>query len=164
MPPARLFGISVLLSFVIWSVVAVRFLWPALRRQPRPDALRPILLLHSFRFIGLAFLIPGVVSPNLPQEFAVPAAYGDLAAALLAIFSLFTLGSALEGGAVWIFNIVGTADLLFAFYQGRIGVGVEPGLFGAAYFIPTVVVPLLLVTHVIVFRLLLRRTMPSNLT
>jgi hypothetical protein len=151
------FGISVALSLIAWSSVAVLYLWPALRSLPRVRALQPLLLLHSFRFIGLAFLVPGVVSPELPSAFARPAAYGDLAAAVLALLSLAALRTPLGLALVWIFNVVGTADLLHAIYLGRIGVGVEPGHLGAAYFIPTVVVPLLLVTHVLVFRLLLRR-------
>jgi hypothetical protein len=111
--------------------------------------------LHSFRFIGLAFLVPGVISPDLPGAFARPAAYGDLIAALLALLALAGLQSRLGIGLVWLFNLWGTADLLYAFYQGRFGVGFEPGQLGAAYFIPTVVVPLLLVTHGLVFRILL---------
>jgi len=56
---------------------------------------------------------------------------------------------------VWVFNLWGTADLLYAFYQGN-AVGFAPGQLGAAYFIPTVIVPLLLITHGLMFRLLLR--------
>ena len=155
MPPQALFGTSVALSFVAWGIVAARFLWPALRNLPRAQALQPLLLLHCFRFIGLAFLVPGVVSPDLPSGFARPAAYGDLIAAVLALLALARLGRPLGIGLAWVFNLWGTADLLHAFYQGRVGVGFEPGQLGAAYFIPTVVVPLLLITHGLVFRLLL---------
>jgi hypothetical protein len=155
-PPQALFGTCVALSFVTWEVIAAQYLWPALRGQPRARALRPLLLLHSFRFIGLAFLVPGVVSPDLPGAFARPAAYGDLIAAVLALLALAGLQSGLGIGLVWVFNLWGSADLLYAFYQGLIGVGIKPGQLGAAYFIPTVVVPLLLVTHGLVFRLLLR--------
>ena len=153
MPPQALFGTSIALSFLAWGIIAARYLWPALHKQPRANALRPLLLLHSFRFIGLAFLVPGVVSPALPDGFARPAAYGDLIAAALALLALAGLQSRLGIGLVWVFNLWGSADLLYAYYQGR--VGVEPGQLGAAYFIPTVVVPLLLITHGLVFRLLL---------
>jgi hypothetical protein len=153
-PPNALFGISIAFGFLVWGIVAARYLWPALRQQPRANALRPLLLLHSFRFIGLAFLVPGVVSPDLPAGFARPAAYGDLIAAALALLALAGLQSRLGIGLVWVFNLWGSADLLYAYYQGR--VGVEPGQLGAAYFIPTVVVPLLLITHGLVFWLLLR--------
>ncbi len=100
--------------------------------------------------------MPGVVSPDLPDAFVRPAAYGDLATSLLALLGIATLGSRLGTIVVWLFNMVGTVDLLNAFYQGnRLGIGITPGLQGAAYFIPTVLVPLLLVTHALVFRILL---------
>jgi hypothetical protein len=156
MAPGRIFGISIALGFLAWGIVAARYLWPALSARTRADALRPILLLHSFRFIGLAFVVPGVVSPDLPEAFAQPAAYGDLVAAVLALIALAALRSGLGIPLVWVFNVWGTADLLYAYYLGRIGVGVEPGHLGAAYFIPTVIVPLLLITHGLAFRLLVR--------
>jgi hypothetical protein len=156
MPPAAVFGISVLLGFVGWGMIGARYIWPALRGRSRTEALRPVLLLHVFRFVGLAFLVPGVVSPDLPDAFAQPAAYGDLATSLLALLAIATLGTRLGTIIVWVFNVIGTVDLLNAFYQGnRLGVGMTPGLQGAAYFIPTVLVPLLLVTHALVFRILL---------
>jgi hypothetical protein len=158
MPARALFGINVAFGFLVWGVVAWQYIWPAVRHRPRADALRPLLLLHAFRFVGLAFLIPGVVSPDLPAAFARPAAYGDLLTATLALFSLATLKT--RGGIilVWAFNVIGTSDLLYAFYVAdRVGVGQDPGLQGAAYFIPTALVPLLIITHGIVFRLLLQR-------
>ncbi len=156
MSPQAIFGISVLLGFVVWGMIVARYVWPALRGRPRTEALRPVLLLHAFRFVGLAFLVPGVVSPELPAAFAQPAAYGDLATCMLALLAIAMLASRLPTIIVWVFNIVGTVDLLNAFYQAdRLGVGMTPGLQGAAYFIPTVLVPLLLVTHVLVFRILL---------
>jgi hypothetical protein len=85
MPPRALYGVSIAFSFIAWGIVAAQYLWPALRSQPRARALRPLLLLHSFRFVGLAFLVPGVVSPDLPAAFARPAAYGDLITAVLAL-------------------------------------------------------------------------------
>ena len=158
MPAQALFGISVVFSFIAWGLVVRLYIWPVLRDQQRRHALLPILVLHSFRFVGLAFLIPGVVSPQLPMAFARPAAFGDLITAVLALAAILTLRSTVGIILVWAFNLVGTADLLNAFYQGnRTAVGLDPGLQGAAYFIPTVLVPLLLITHGLVFRLLLRR-------
>jgi hypothetical protein len=155
MLPLAFFGISVGLSFAAWGIIAALYLWPALRNLPRARALRPLLLFHSFRFVGLAFMIPGVVSPELPGAFARPAAYGDLIAAMLALLALAGLPSRLGIGMVWVFNLWGSADLLYAFYQGLIGVGIKPGQLGAAYFIPTAVVPFLMITHGLVFRILL---------
>src|SRR5215469_2564273 len=131
MPSPVLFGISAAFGLVVWGAVAWDYIWPALRERPTPDNLKPILLLHGFRFLGLTFLVPGVVSPDLPAAFAQPVAYGDFITAILALLALAMLGT--RSGALlnWIFNILGTADLLFAVY-----------------------VPLLLITHSLAFRVL----------
>jgi hypothetical protein len=154
--PQALFGVSVLFGFIAWGIVAARYIWPALRHRPLTDALRPLLLLHAFRFVGLAFVIPGVVSPDLPDAFARPAAYGDLATAILALLAFAILPGKLGIILVWAFNLLGSVDLLYAFYEGN-GTGLEAGQLGAAFFIPTVFVPLLLITHAIIFRLLLKQ-------
>jgi hypothetical protein len=91
MRPQAIFGISVFFAFVVWGIIGVQDIWPALRSRRRARALRPLLLLRSLRFIGLAFLAPGVVSPDLPDSFARPAAYGDPATAMLALLTLATL-------------------------------------------------------------------------
>jgi hypothetical protein len=103
----------------------------------------------------LAFLVPGVVSPDLPSAFAHSAAYGDIIAAVLALLSLLALPTRAGVVMVWIFNLWGSADLLRAFYEGNAN-GMQAGQLGAAYFIPTLFVPLLLITHVLVFRILLQ--------
>ena len=125
-----------------------------------PACTRPAAVTRLARLsvIGLAFLVPGLVSPDLPIAFARPAAYGDLMTAVLAWLALALLPSRLGCVLVWVFTCCGSADLLYAFYQGnRTGLGHAPGLMGAAYFIPTILVPLLLITHGLVFRLLLTR-------
>jgi hypothetical protein len=151
----ELFGASIVLSFIAWGVVTASYFWPELRRRPRAEALRPLLLLHAFRFVGLAFLVPGVVSPELSAAWARPAAYGDLVAALLALLALAGLKSRPGLALVWVFNLWGAADLLYAFYHAN-AVGLDPGRLGAGYFIVTVLVPLLLITHALVFWLLVR--------
>ena len=157
MPSPVLFGISVAFGLAVWGVVARHYIWPALRERPSPENLRPILLLHAFRFLGLAFMVPGVVSPELPAAFAQPVAYGDFISAILALLALATLGTRTGTLLSWVFNTVGTADLLFAFYQGsRISLPDTPGLLGAAYFILNGYVPLLLITHALAFRILVR--------
>jgi len=85
------FFISIAFSFIAWGIVAKRYLWPKLHLKSRDEALRPLLILHAFRFEGLAFLVPGIVSPNLPAAFAHAAAYGDFTAAILALLSLASL-------------------------------------------------------------------------
>ena len=114
-----------------------------------------LLILHSFRFIGLAFLVPGVVSPDLPSTFAHSAAYGDIISAILALFALISLPSTAGVVIAWIFSLWGSADLFNAFYQAN-RAGLMPGQLGAAYFLPTCVVPLLLITHGLAFRILVQ--------
>ena len=161
MSPLASFGISLAFSFIAWGVVLARYVWPKLRRQSRADAMRPLLLLHGFRFVGLSFLLPGVVSLDLPPAWALPAAYGDIIAAALALLALATLNSTVGIPLVWVFNLWGSADLVNAFYRGN-QVGLEPGQLGAAYFVVTVLVPLLLITHGLVFQLLLQRDGPRR--
>jgi hypothetical protein len=149
------FFISIAFSLIAWGIVAARYIWPELRLRTRVEALRPLLIFHSFRFIGLAFLVPGVVSPDLPSAFARSAAYGDLVAAILALLALISLQSATGFAITWLFNLWGTADLFNAFYQAN-HAGLMAGQLGATYFIPTLIVPLLLITHGLGFRILLQ--------
>ena len=149
------FFVSIAFSFVAWGIVTARYIWPELRLRQRTEALRPLLILHSFRFIGLALLVPGVVSPDLPVSFAHYAAYGDLIAAILALLSLLLLPSTAGVAAVWIFSLLGSADLLNVFYQGN-HTGLLAGQLGATFFLPTLIVPLLLITHGLTFRILLQ--------
>jgi hypothetical protein len=155
MNPQLCFGISVALGFLVWGLVTAGYIWPALRTEPGPERFRPILLLHSFRFVGLAFVVPGVVAPELPAAFAQPAAYGDLIACVLALTALGLLRARIGPVVLWIFNLWGTGDLLYAYYQGVIGAPLLAGQLGAGYFIPTALVPLLLITHGLAFRMLL---------
>jgi hypothetical protein len=100
-------------------------------------------------------LVPGVVSPDLPPAFAHPAAFGDIIAAILALVSLLLLPRAAGVAVAWIFNLWGLADLFNAFYQAN-HAGLLAGQLGSAFFLPTLIVPLLLITHVLVFRILLQ--------
>ena len=153
-----LFGLSIVMSFIAFGIVTKLYIWPRLRVMRREDALIPLVVPHTFRFVGLSFLIPGVVSPSLASAFAAPAAYGDLVAAVLAVVATLALSARASWAIpmVWVFNVWGAVDLLHAIYQWQIGVRIGPGSLGAAFFIPTVVVPPLLVTHGLIFWLLLR--------
>jgi hypothetical protein len=153
--PQLWFFVSIAFSFIAWGIVTARYIWPELRRRQRAEALRPLLILHSFRFIGLAFLVPGVVSPDLPSTFAHSAAYGDVISAILALLALISLPSAAGVVIAWIFSLWGSADILYAFYQAN-RAGLMAGQLGATYFLPTFVVPLLLITHGLAFRILLQ--------
>jgi hypothetical protein len=155
---AAVFGLSVAMSFVAFGIVTKLYILPCVRLMGRREALLAMVVPHTFRAVGMSFLVPGVVSSALAPAFAAPAAYGDLIAAILAIVAVFALVARSSGAIplVWIFNVWGTGDLLHAMYEGRIGVGISPGSLGAAYFIPTVAVPALLILHGVIFWLLLR--------
>jgi hypothetical protein len=150
-----IFGLQVVLSLVGYSLIARIYVAPRLAALPLPAALTPLLLLHAFRHLGMVFLVPTVVGPELPPAFAVPAAYGDLLAALLALLAIAALRMEwpLAIALVWVFNSVGLLDLVNAFYQGQR----NDVQLGAAYYIPTFVVPALLVTHAMIFGMLIRR-------
>ena len=148
------FFVSIAFSLVAWGTVTAQYIWPELRWRESAEALRPLLILHSFRFIGLAMLVPGVVSPDLPLAFVQPAAYGDIIAAILALLTLVLLPSAAGIAVAWLFSVWESADLLNAFFQAN-HAGLLAGQLGAAFFLPTLVVPLLLITHGLAFRILL---------
>lgn len=147
-------------SLLVLGLLAKWVLAPWLAKQSQREALFWLTLPHAFRYIGMVFLVPGVVAQPLPDSFAIPAAYGDLSAAVLALLALVLLRNGWKGaiGVVWLFNVVGVVDLLNALRH----VDVAPK-FGAAWYIPTLLVPLLLVTHFMIFaRLLKAREKPEN--
>ena len=124
----------------------------------RVAAHRAIATLHSFRFFGLVFILPGVVGPDLPASFAAFAAYGDFATGVLAMLALLTVRiRPLFWLFVVAFNVVGTVDLIVDYYHAiRVGLPAHGGQLGAAYAIPIIYVPLLMITHVAAFYLLAR--------
>jgi len=157
MPIPFILPMCIIIGFVVYGLIAKWYVMPKLKVMPLAEALKPILLIHSFRYIGMAFLIDGVTAAPLDLRFANPAAYGDLLAAVLALATLAAIQFKWKGTLLlaWIFNIEGTLDLFFAVFQGLRHT--EDGQLGATFFIPAVIVPLLLVTHFITFRLLIKQ-------
>jgi hypothetical protein len=156
----QIFGLQVLLSFVLFTLIARWYVSPRLAALPVDRALQPLLVLHASRHMGLVFLVPTVVGGTLPTAFAAAAAYGDLLAGVLALAALVALRAraSVAMPLTWLFNVVGLLDLLNAFYQGL----THNVQLGAAYYIPTFIVPALMVTHVMIFRLLLRHPGPAG--
>ncbi len=154
MDTQAIFGLQFVLSLVVWGVIGKSLLAPWLEKKSAHEALFLLTLPHAFRHVGMVFLVPGVVAQPLPEAFANPAAYGDLVTGALALSALIALRTGWAGtlALVWLFNIVGTVDLLNALRHGD----VAPD-FGAAWYIPTFLVPALLVTHVMIYMRLLRR-------
>jgi hypothetical protein len=158
MPTQVLFQIQLVLGYVTWLLCFGAYGLPWLRSMDRVAAHRAIATLHSFRFFGLVFIVPGVVSPDLPADFAVLAAYGDVATGVLAMLALLTVRI---GPLFWLFivafNLVGTIDLLVDYYDAiRVDLPAHAGWLGATYAIPILYVPLLMITHIAAIYLLVR--------
>ena len=157
--PATIFQVHLVLGYVAWLLCFGAYIWPRLKSVDRVEAQRAIATLHSFRFFGLVFILPGVVGPNLPAGFATFAAYGDLATGILAMLALVTVKiRPLFWPFVVAFNLVGAADIILDYYHGiQVGLPALAGQLGAAYAIPILYVPLLMITHFAAFYLLVRR-------
>jgi len=153
-----LFQAHLVLGYVAWLLCFRVYLWPRLKAMNHFEAQRAIATLHSFRFFGLVFILPGVVGSNLPSGFAAFAAYGDFATGILALLALLTVRTRpLFWLFVVMFNCVGFVELVFDYYHAiQVGLPAAAGELGAAYAIPIIYVPLLMITHVVAFCLLAR--------
>ena len=153
----RVLPLNLIANTAIFYVAARLYLLPLIPRFRPQQILVPILLLHSMRHLGMMFLTRGATYPGLPSEFANEAAFGDLVTAIIAFVAipLVLSGSGLAKPVVWVFNIVGTADLIVAITTATIYNA--PPAMGPAYWIPALWVPLLLVTHYVTFVLLRHR-------
>ncbi len=153
-----LFQTHLVLGYVAWLLCFGAYIWPWLRSMDGVAAQRAIATLHSFRFFGLVFILPGVVSPDLPASFATFAAYGDFATGLLAMLALLMVRiRQLFWLFVVAFNVAGTVDLIVDYYLAiQADLPAHAGLFGATYAIPVIYVPLLMITHIAAFYFLVR--------
>ena len=158
MSQATVFWIHLVLGYVAWLLFFRAYALPRLRSMDWMESQRAIATLHSFRFFGLVFLVPGVIGPNLPTSFAEFAAYGDFATGILAILALLTFRiRPLFSFFVLAFNVVGAGDILIDYYHGnQVGLAPIAGQLGATYAIPIIYVPLLMITHIAAFCLMVR--------
>jgi hypothetical protein len=159
MSPQVLFEIQLVLGYIAWLLCFGVYVWPRLKSMDRVEVQRAIATLHSFRFFGLVFILPGVVGSNLPAGFAEFAAYGDFATGVLAMLALLTVRiRPIFWTLVVAFNVVGTADIILDYSHAiQVGLPVLAGELGAGYAIPIIYVPLLMITHVVAFYFLARR-------
>lgn len=155
MSTATIFDIHLAVGYVPWLLSFFVYMLPWLKSMDRFEAHRAIATLHSFRFFGLVFVVPGVVGANLPSSFATFAAYGDFATGLLAMLALLMVRvRPLFWLFVVAFNVVGSVDILVDYYHGnQVGLPELAGQLGATYAIPIIYVPLLMITHFVAFYL-----------
>jgi hypothetical protein len=158
MSPQTIFKLHLVLGYVACLLCFGVYVLPRLKSMDRVEAQRAIATIHSFRFFGLVFILPGVVGPNLPAGFASFAAYGDFATGLLAILALLTVRvRPLFWLFVAAFNLLGAADIILAYYNAiQAGLPAVAGELGAVYVIPIIYVPLLMITHFVAFYWLVR--------
>lgn len=158
MSPETIFRIQLVLGYVAWVLCFRAYVWPRLKSTDMVAAQRAIATLHSFRFFGLVFILPGVIG-NLPASFGPFAAYWDLATGVLAMLALLTVRvRPVFWSFVVAFNVVGIVDLILDYYHATVaGLPAVAGQLGAAYVIPIIYVPLLMITHVAAFYLLVRQ-------
>jgi hypothetical protein len=158
MSPQTIFQLHLVLGYVACLLCFSAYAWPRLKSMDRLEAHRVIATVHSFRFFGLVFILPGIVGPNLPASFAVFAAYGDFATGVLAILALLTARiRPLFWSFVIAFNLVGATDLIVDYYHAvRAGLPAIAGQLGAAYAIPIIYVPVLMITHAVALYWLVR--------
>lgn len=157
MSPTVIFDTHLVLGYVAWLLCFAAYIWPRLRSMDRVAAQRVIATLHSFRFFGLVFILPGVVG-NLPAGFGPFAAYGDFATGLLALLALLTVRvRPLFWPLVVAYNVVGMVDIIVDYYHGVVlHLAPVAGRLGATYAIPIIYVPILMITHVAALYLLAR--------
>jgi hypothetical protein len=166
MSPETIFQLHLVLGYVAWLLFFGVYVLPIFKSMDRVEAQRAIATLHSFRFFGLVFILPGVVGPNLPADFAAFAAYWDFATGILAMLALLTVRiRPIFWALVVAFNLVGTVDLILDYYHAtRVGLPAIAGQLGAAYAIPIIYVPALMITHLAAFYLLVQPTMTTAAT
>jgi len=147
--------VNLVFSTLVFWVAARIYLLPRLRELMPQTVLLPILLLHSFRHLGLMFLAPGATYAGIPPQFAYPASFGDLLAAMLALASILAVVKNFRSSRllVWVFDVEGSMDLVVAIALATIYGAAA--FMGPASWIPAFWVPAL-VTHYITFVILLR--------
>lgn len=152
MDTEQIFLTQFILSIIIFSLIARWYVSPRIATLTTKKALIPLVIPHMFRYIGLSFAVPQLAGAGLRADFAGAAAYGDLASAVLAFVAVIALRNNWRASIplVWLFNIVGTADLVNALRQVDV-----VSQFGVVWYIPTFIVPVLLVTHFMIFARLL---------
>ena len=158
MSTETVFQIHLVSGYAAWALCFGAYVLPWLKSMDRADAFRAMATLHSFRFFGLAFIVPGVVGPDLPASFAIFAAYGDFATGMLALLALVTFRiRPLFWALVIAFNLVGAGDLILDYYHAiQANLPANAGALGATYAIPVLYVPVLMITHLLAFYWLLR--------
>jgi hypothetical protein len=157
MDSTQIFWMQILTSAFVFGIVAVWYVWPSLTKLSRNSALIPLLFVHVPRYVGMTLLVTGMVDPKLPREFLSNTAYGDLLEAALALASLFALRAnwRFAVSLVWVANTWGFVDLLNAL-RSILQVNLPSFDLGTAWYIYTFYGPLVVVSHLMIFWILIK--------
>jgi hypothetical protein len=153
---ATIFWLQLLVSCGVFGFIATSYVWPLLTKLSRNNALIALLFVHVFRYVGMTLLVTYMVDQNLPKSFVSSAAYGDLLEAALALGSIVALRSnwRFAIALVWVTNLWGFADLLNG-VRGVVQLNVPSFDLGSIWFIYTFYAPLVVVSHVMIFWILI---------
>ena len=159
MTSVTIFWMQLFASAVVFTIVAVWYVWPHLAKLPRNSALVPLLWVHVPRYVGMTLLVTGMVDPKLPREFLSSAAYGDLLEAALALTSIIALRSnwRFAIALVWVTNTWGFVDLLNG-VRGVVQLNVPSFNLVTFWYVYTFYAPLVIVSHLMIFWILIKPT------
>ena len=154
--PLAIFALQFLWFLIAWATIAVLVVEPRLRGAHQNDILAVWVLPQVFRILGLGLLVPSL-SPDMPASFALPTAVGDALTALLALIAVVALTRRWQRARqlAWAVNLVGSLDLGLALPHAA-AIGAAQYLAGQWY-VPVLVVPLMITSHAMAFRALLQR-------
>jgi len=158
MSSLQIFSLQILLSLIVYFLIMKWYISPRLSNLRVSQALVFMLFIHSFRHIGLTILIPSIVDSDIPGSFIRQYAFGEYFIAALAVICLVGLTVQIRGSAyiVWVFNIIGTILVIYAWIQFYI-IDITKYKLGTFWFIPTFYMPALLVSHYVIFLMLIKR-------
>ena len=157
MNSVTIFWLQLLSSVFVFSLVTAWYVWPYLTKLSRNSCLIALLFVHVPRYVGMTLLVPGMIDPKLSGEFLFSAAYGDLLEAALALASIFALRSnwRFAVALVWVTNLWGFVDLLNG-VRSVLQLNVPSFNLSTIWYIYTFYVPLVLVSHLMIFWILIR--------
>ena len=161
MNPMTVSGVQFTLSLIVFWLAAIWWVAPALNKLPLQSALVPLFFVHTLRYLPSTAFAPGQVGADVPAEAMAAIAYGDLLSAILAIVAIVFLHYRLQGAlaVAWGVNIVAGLDWLNALFLAASNQLVTHAL-GGNWYIIHCYVPVLLITHIMIFARLIKGEQP----
>lgn len=155
MDAVAIFVLQFLWFLTAWTVIAVLLVMPATSQLHPDDALAVWLAPQIFRVLGLGLLVPQL-APGMPRTFAEPTAFGDSLTALVALVAVVALRRRWQRSRelAWACNVIGSVDLAIALPHAASIRAAE--FLAAQWYVPALGVPLMIVSHAMVFHALLR--------